>query len=257
MSSNYDNNGQYTRHSILRYEKIFGEGFVSSGGVKITQSFCDRLDLPKGAKVLDIGSGLGGAAFMLADQCGAEVHGVDLAGEMIAIAQERAEKQAYPVTFALGDIRELSFEEGTFDLIWSRDALLHIPEKRELFEKVLTWLKPGGEVMFSDYSQAPNPKTDGFKEYVKTSGYHLLDPETYGGILREVGFVNVLVEDWTPSFIEVLRDEKQSLVDKKEIFLKDFTEEDLDYLGKRWEQKIQYCLDGDMRVGLWQAFKAK
>ena len=28
----YDNNGQYTRAGILRYEKIFGHGYVSTGG---------------------------------------------------------------------------------------------------------------------------------------------------------------------------------------------------------------------------------
>ena len=33
----YDNNGQYTRTGILRYERIFGDGYVSTGGPETTE----------------------------------------------------------------------------------------------------------------------------------------------------------------------------------------------------------------------------
>ena len=36
-SGTYDNNGQYTRKGILRYEKIFGDGYISTGGPETTE----------------------------------------------------------------------------------------------------------------------------------------------------------------------------------------------------------------------------
>ncbi len=86
-SGTYDNNGQYTRKGILRYEKIFGDGYISTGGPETTEYLCAKLGpaLRTGAKVLDVGSGIGGAAFHLAKQFGAIVTGIDLAPEMVAI----------------------------------------------------------------------------------------------------------------------------------------------------------------------------
>ena len=257
MSSNYDNNGQYSRHSILRYEKIFGDGFVSSGGLKLTKSFFDRLDLPQGAKVLDIGSGLGGAAFYLADTVGATVVGVDLAAHMVEIASERAVANGYKdVTFQLADVRDMEWPENHFDLIWSRDTLLHVPNKDELFVQLFPWLKPGGTIMISDYAKGVGEGSEGFQEYVRSSGYHLLDVESYAGLLRDAGFADVNVDNWSSQFVEVLRAEQGELQSKRSIFLNDFSEEDLVYLHERWERKVQFCLAGDMQTGLWYGTKA-
>ena len=89
--SKFDNNGQYSRTSILRYEKIFGEDYISTGGHATTEDLCARLgsSLRPGVRVLDVGSGIGGAAFHLARAYGAKVTGIDLAEEMVAIAEEK------------------------------------------------------------------------------------------------------------------------------------------------------------------------
>lgn len=53
--------GQYSRNGILRYERIFGETFVSTGGLDTTKEFTAMLDLKPGMKVIDIGCGIGGS----------------------------------------------------------------------------------------------------------------------------------------------------------------------------------------------------
>ena len=42
-SAKFDNNGQYSRTGILRYEKIFGEHYISTGGHATTEDLCTRL----------------------------------------------------------------------------------------------------------------------------------------------------------------------------------------------------------------------
>ena len=56
---------QYSRNGILRYEKIFGEDFVSTGGVTTTREFVAMLNLNEGDYVLDVGCGIGGSAFLM------------------------------------------------------------------------------------------------------------------------------------------------------------------------------------------------
>ena len=94
----YDNNGQYSRTGILRYEKIFGDGYVSTGGPETTAYLCAKLGaaLRPGVRVLDVGSGIGGAAFHLAREYGAVVTGVDLSEEMLGIALDRSRQAAAP-----------------------------------------------------------------------------------------------------------------------------------------------------------------
>ena len=107
-STAYDNGGQYSRTSILRYEQVFGAGYVSTGGPETTEYLCKKLGSAarQGMRVLDVGSGIGGAAFHLARTYGAHVLGVDLAPEMLNIAHERAVEFKGPGSceFKLGDV---------------------------------------------------------------------------------------------------------------------------------------------------------
>src|SRR5215212_7436847 len=176
--SQYDNNGQYTRKGILRYEKIFGDGYISTGGPETTQYLCSKLEgtLRPGVTALDVGSGIGGAVFHLAKEYGARVTGIDLSPEMIAIARERVEQAnaGENVSILLGDIMEIPADE-TFDVIWSRDALMHVADKPRLFARLFALTKPGGQIVITDYARGTTEGSPEFRAYVAQTGYHLTD----------------------------------------------------------------------------------
>jgi phosphoethanolamine N-methyltransferase len=258
VSQSYDNNGQYSRSGILRYEKIFGAGYVSTGGPETTAHLCTKLGaaLHKGVRVLDVGSGIGGAAFHLARQHDAVVTGVDLAGEMVQIAQERRRQCEAPqsVTFLLADILTVAFEDR-FDIVWSRDALMHIADKPRLFARLFDLLNPGGKLVITDYARGPGSVSPEFQAYVQETGYHLTDPASYGKLLEAAGFAEVEVEDATDKFVEILLREPKQLADRRGDFLQSFTEDDLNYLEKRWAMKVRFCRAGDMKWGIYLATK--
>ena len=82
---------QYSRNGILRYERIFGAGFVSTGGVDTTLMFLKGLDLQPGQKVLDVGCGIGGGDFYMAKEYKVEVmYKKYLNGETVSVPNDEA-----------------------------------------------------------------------------------------------------------------------------------------------------------------------
>ncbi|MBL8660122.1 MAG: class I SAM-dependent methyltransferase [Rhodospirillales bacterium] len=84
-----------------------------------------KLLLEPGMSVLDIGSGWGGLGLYLAGRTGAQVTGITLSREQLAVAQTRAKEAGLDerTTFALRDYRD---QDGTFDRIVSVGMFEHV-----------------------------------------------------------------------------------------------------------------------------------
>jgi ubiquinone/menaquinone biosynthesis C-methylase UbiE len=81
----------------------------------------DRLAIPKGAAVLDVGCGTGASALPAAERVGAtgSVTGIDLA-ERLQIAREKAAAQRlHNVTFHVGDMRQTGYPDAAYDIVIS------------------------------------------------------------------------------------------------------------------------------------------
>ncbi|KAK4029973.1 phosphoethanolamine N-methyltransferase [Daphnia magna] len=250
---------QYSRKSILRYEKIFGPTYISTGGQETTIEFCKKLNLKPGQKVLDVGCGIGGSAFHMAREYGAEVRGVDLSTNMITLALENQAKQEEEVKkkvcFEITDITKAIFPDESFDVIYSRDTLLHIGDKETLFANFFKWLRPGGKVLISDYCRGDQEHSEHFLRYVAQRGYHLLTVVDYGSIFTKVGFNEVEAKDVTDYFVEILQKETKSFAEQKEDFIKEFSPEDYNDILSGWQDKVKRCSEGDQAWGLFIAHK--
>ncbi|XP_078689244.1 uncharacterized protein LOC144920768 isoform X1 [Branchiostoma floridae x Branchiostoma belcheri] len=249
---------QYTRNGILRYEKIFGYGYVSTGGPETTEEFVARLDLLPDQHVLDVGCGIGGGDFYMAKKFGAVVTAMDLSTNMIEIATERASKENITkVRFEISDCTKREYPAESFDVVYSRDTILHVKDKLPLFKNFLTWLKPGGKLLISDYCCGDKEWSEVFKKYVAQRGYTLYTPAKYGKLLEEAGFINVQAEDRTQQFMDILNREVARTEANKEEFIKEFSEEDFRYIVDGWKEKLHRSELGDQKWGLFYAEKAK
>ena len=70
---------------------------------------------------------------------------------MLAVARERAKELGVTegVQFEHGNVLVRDFEEASFDVVYTRDCIIHIREKKNLMERFYKWLKPGGQLLIS------------------------------------------------------------------------------------------------------------
>ncbi|WP_460442518.1 class I SAM-dependent methyltransferase [Amycolatopsis stemonae] len=103
--------------------------------------------LAPAAKVLDLGSGTGRPTAELLAEAGCAVTGYDVAPKMVEIART----QVPAARFEVGDMRELSFETGTWDAITAFFSMLQLPrpDQETMIGRLAGWLKPGGLLVFA------------------------------------------------------------------------------------------------------------
>lgn len=91
------------------------------------------------ARVLDLGTGAGASAALLADAySGARIDAVDLSGRMIAEARARHPRPN--LAFRRADVDRLPFPDREFDLVTLHNATPDMAELRRV-------VRPGGQVM--------------------------------------------------------------------------------------------------------------
>jgi ubiquinone/menaquinone biosynthesis C-methylase UbiE len=89
----------------------------------------DGLSPLPGRTVLDVGTGTGRAAILLA-RAGAVVTGIDASREMLAVAERRAREEGVVVTFTPGDAHRIDCADRSFDAVVCLRVLMHTPDWR-------------------------------------------------------------------------------------------------------------------------------
>jgi cyclopropane-fatty-acyl-phospholipid synthase len=133
-----------------------------------------KLLIEPGMKTLDIGSGWGGLSMTLAKDFGAQMTGVTLSTEQLALAKERAEKAglADKTDCRLTDYRDL---DEKFDRIVSVGMLEHVgaPNFRTYFETIAKLLDEDGVALVHSIGKMHGPgATNAFtQKYIFPGGY--------------------------------------------------------------------------------------
>ena len=243
-------NTQYSLESIRLYESVFGEDFVSPGGHAMAVELITQLQQQPGSRVLDVGCGLGGSAFVMAAEFGLKAEGIDLSKNMLSIAQQKSRDYGLDdsVTFELGDCLLLD-RVDQYDAIYSRDVFLHIHDKSRLFSVLYAALKPGGKILFTDYCCGDKPWRPAFSDYVRARSYCLHTVTEYAGLIEQGGFAEVEKTDLTGRFVEILHDDLATI---ETLELPPSTRHEL---RQSWLGKLERAESGDHRWGLFSAFK--
>jgi len=124
---------------------------------RVIREAIQAMQLPLESHGLDAGCGIGLQALSLAEAVGPQGHvtGLDIKPEFLTNAEKLAEKVGLSeqVSFKLGDIHKLPFEDNTFDWLWSADCVGYPAEKPlPLMNGLARVVKPGGQIGLLIYS---------------------------------------------------------------------------------------------------------
>ncbi len=122
-----------------------------------------RLDRNANLKIADIGCGTGASTLVLASQLpNASITAVDLFPEFLEVLTRNAEEAGHAnrIETLNASMDSLSFQESTFDLIWSEGAIYNIGFKKGL-EAWYPLLRVGGVLAVSEITWLhPKPPTE-------------------------------------------------------------------------------------------------
>jgi ubiquinone/menaquinone biosynthesis C-methylase UbiE len=167
MSKGYDDllsrTGASKAYSVF-CERVFGKDLSQFNVLDMEQlnTLIEKLDLRPAETALDLGCGNGRIAEYISDITGAKITGLDFASELIKASQQRTADKKSRLTYAVGNIDELAFEEGSFDAIISIDTLYFVESIDATVKKLKRLLKaPTGRLaIFYDQSISPDESRD-------------------------------------------------------------------------------------------------
>jgi ubiquinone/menaquinone biosynthesis C-methylase UbiE len=168
------------------------------GGRAATQYVIGMMELPRGATVLDVGSGLGGVARYLAAECGCRATGIDLTAEYVRVGKMLTERTGLSdkVDLHIGSALDLPWAEATFDAAVTFHVAMNIADRPRLYAEVARVIRPGGMFAIYDVMKGTNEGMLFPLPWARTAATSfLVTPNAMRKLLEEAGFEIVHEED--------------------------------------------------------------
>jgi 2-polyprenyl-3-methyl-5-hydroxy-6-metoxy-1,4-benzoquinol methylase len=158
------------------------------------------IQIEKGIRVLEIGCGEGGNLIPFIE-LNCEVVGIDLSKRKIEIAKQQISQKYANANVKLieNNIYDVSHDEvGTFDVIFLRDVIEHIPNQKRFMEHLKVFMKPNGVIFFGfppwTMPFGGHQQICQSKLLSKLPYYHLLPSFLYKSILKLFGEKQVTID---------------------------------------------------------------
>lgn len=201
----------YPPRLIAMLEAVWGEGFLSPGGPDEVARVLEGHDI-RGKSVLDIGCGAGGIDVALVATHGAGyVTGIDVEDSVITHARALVAGRGLSDRIGLVKVAPgpLPFPPGTFDVVFSKDSIIHIPDKHALMAEVSRVLKPAGWFLASDWLIGTEMISPQMADYIASEGldFGMATPARYGAAMAAQGFHDIRISSRNTWYREEARRE--------------------------------------------------
>ncbi|MFW5927540.1 MAG: methyltransferase domain-containing protein, partial [Wenzhouxiangella sp.] len=95
-----------------------------------------------------------------------------------------------------GDFTSLPYEDESFDVVWSQDAILHSGDREKVCSEAARVLKPGGKLIFTDPMQVDDAPAGELQPiYDRIHLQSLASPGFYRRTLGELGLAEERFEE--------------------------------------------------------------
>ncbi len=185
-------------------------------GHQATRELAEEAGLAPGQRLLDIGSGIGGPARMLAQDYGVAVTAVDLTEAFCRTAAELSAlvPEAPAPAFVCADATRLPFPAGRFDVVWTQHAAMNIPDKPALYRECLRVCRPGGRFLVYDVVEGPAGDPYYPAPWASTpSGSFLVEAAELRRLVLAAGFRERAFRDLTAAAVAWNRERQTRMAD--------------------------------------------
>ncbi|MBI5820700.1 MAG: methyltransferase domain-containing protein [Verrucomicrobia bacterium] len=205
------NEEHYSPKTIGVLEALWGEGFLSPGGPEeVARIIGDHS--PRGLKLLDIGCGMGGIDIELVKTHGvAHATGIDVEEGVLSRAHALVDRHGLGDRIKLVKVEPgpLPFPAGEFDVVFSKDSIIHIRDKHALMADVFRVLKPGGRFLASDWLVATEPISQAMADFIAAEGlgFQMATPARYRDAMETAGFSDIRIVSQNAWYRQQAREE--------------------------------------------------
>jgi phosphoethanolamine N-methyltransferase len=188
----------YHAKLIALLEEVWGEGWLSPGGPEELARLVSGVTFA-GKSVLDIGCGAGGLDVALVREHGAGfVTGIDVEDGVLSVARGKISKAGLSGNIGVVKVvpGPLPFPPASFDIVFSKDSIVHIPDKHALMREVFRVLKPGGWFVASDWLIGHDgPPSPAMQAYIESEGldFGMASPRRYEEAMTAAGFHSIAI----------------------------------------------------------------
>ena len=248
-----DHQDEYYDNMITMLELIWGEGYMTPGGPDNVEKMFNGIETA-GKRILDIGCGLGGQAFEMANTFGADVVGIDLEAPIIKRATEAATKMGLQdrCKFRIVEAGALDFPDQSFDIVTSSGAITQVSDKANIFGECYRVLKPGGYLTIYDWTKSEKPLSEDMFYWFKMEGltFALETLEEYKVHLKKIGYIDVTIKDASDWYRNQARREYELMKGRLYPRMVELLgQKDADHFVENWRAMLVVCEKGEMRQG--------
>lgn len=202
-----DVNAVYDGPEGRLWELIMGEQ-IHVGGFAHSMILAEKAGIKEGQKVLDLCSALGAGLRFLVKNYNVRGYGLDGTKTMFDKAVERAARDGMDgsIEFKFGDVTDIPWEDGVFDVVWGEDAWCYVVDKDKLISEAARVLKGGGTIAFTDWVEGPAGLSDSDAERInRFMKFPYMESRAgYEALLSKHGFDLKVSEDLTEDFSEYI-----------------------------------------------------
>jgi cyclopropane fatty-acyl-phospholipid synthase-like methyltransferase len=169
-------------------------------GTDAVDAAVSALAIAAGARVLEVGSGIGGPARYLASMTGASVTAVEIQPDLDETARTLTDRTGLAplVRHICADMLDGAPAGGPFDAVVSWLAFLHIPDRARLLDACYAALVPGGGLYVEDFCLRGEPSEADWADLrEKVACPYLPRSGEYRAHLQDAGFRSVVISDLT------------------------------------------------------------